>query len=184
MGRTENQRTLNEIIVSSARERIGKPSCDHSGRICPDNGVNCVEFVFEVVASALIKLGKADAIPDNLDLRTCRMFDSSFWDMGYKIDWKYVQPGNIYVVTNSYATTHTGIVERVYWGYNRNTKNVEPLIDGIDSPGICGEKIRRKRGLSREITIPNKPDLNPAYEHTLRALSIAPYNPQTGWHEV
>lgn len=184
MGRTEYQRTLNEVIVNTARNRIGEPACDHSGRNCPDNGVNCVEFTFEVVASALIKVGRIDTIPENIDLRTCRMFDSSFWDMGYKTDWRYVQPGNIFVVTNPYTTTHTGVVEKVYWGYNPLTRNVEPFIDGIDSPGICGEKVRRRRGLCREITVPERPNLEPAYEYTLHAIRIAPYNLQTGWHEV
>lgn len=194
MGRSEYKRTLPQEIIHEARSRLGQRACGHDSLNCYCDGVNCTEFVFEVGTSVFTRLGypvpkvfveRGSALPIEPKMSTTPLFDLGFSDMAHDIDWEDVSPGDIYFKSNAYAMVHMGIVERVYKGwFNPSLRRIDPVIDGIDSQGICGGVIGRKKHERRVETLANRPHLGRNYRYNLRAMRFAPYNPQTGWHEV
>lgn len=183
MERVIYKRTLQNDIVSEARSSIGGRACDHNSHLCLCGGLNCTEFVFKTVSSVFEK--KGFSLPKYGKIGTTALFDSGFLNMGFDIDWEEVESGDVYFKSSAYALLHMGIVEKVYKGrFNSNLGKIDPVIDGIDSQGICGGYIGRKRNEQRVETLASRPWLKRNYRYNLRALRIAPYNPTTGWHEV
>lgn len=194
MSRNEYQRTVPQEIVHQARIRLGTRTCDHNSPTCYCGGVNCTEFAYEVVTAALLKKGYQipsiivqNGVNPSRELRmsTTPLFDSGFFDMGYDVDWEEVEPGDVYFRNNANALVHMGIVEKVYKGwFNKDLGRIDPVIDGIDTQGVCGGVVRRRRHERRFETLNFRPYMRRNYRYNMRAIRIAPANPQTGWHEV